>query len=568
MFSNVKHILLKKKNMDLVRHWWQWLVSHSYIMLVIGVLAIFWTNTRYVTYPDEFVNLLAGKYLLAGKAAYREFFDHHLPFAWFLGATLLAFSFGSYVKFRILWALFQFGLLLWTGLYIRRTNKEVAPFYWVFFCLYPFITVYYWTHLFLADSLASLFFSISTWLLFTETYTKGFRLKTMYAVVLASAALVLSSLTYVYTALVLYAWVGYLLFREKRSFREWLNVAIAAIAPYMGLLLYLVLTGSLRDFYISNFVYNTKLYISIPNYTKGTYFNPLKFGLTMIFNFYDKYFVLLTKIRHVDIFFPVSTMAGLGTLLLLILLGVENWMLAVLFFFLLSFSAPRSNVYTIGETDYQSNIFVMLGFIATLLVFFRAHKQKWILEAAEMLKKVSTVLLLVYLFFSAIFLIKNTYDKWYFRYTQKMPGIFDLSYTSDFLHKIIDDTDYYWVGPYEPHEMFFMRKGKLPGKYISLLPQFREDDYFKNSFIAQFEKNMPTIIIYKHEASIFMTPADEFGKFFLEWMKGKYVNLEELKLVGQNSPSSFNVKGDVYIKKSEMPRILKRLNEYGYIQKM
>jgi len=40
------------------------------------------------------------------------------------------------------------------------------------------------------------------------------------------------------------------------------------------------------------------------------------------------------------------------------------------------------------------------------------------------------------------------------RYTQKMPRIYDLSFTAEFLDKILEEGDYYWAGPYEPHELF------------------------------------------------------------------------------------------------------------------
>lgn len=147
-----------------------------------------------------------------------------------------------------------------------------------------------------------------------------------------------------------------------------------------------------------------------------------------------------------------------------------------------------------------------------------------------------------------------------------MPGIYNVAYSASFIDDILERGDYFWIGPYEPNEEFFVRKASLPGKFPTLLPQFREDDYFKNGFLEQFEKHPPKIIIYKHEASIFMTPAMEFGAFFIDWMKGKYTSIENMKgfeLV--KSPSSFNFRTDLYILNSDKQEILKKLQEKGYL---
>lgn len=148
-----------------------------------------------------------------------------------------------------------------------------------------------------------------------------------------------------------------------------------------------------------------------------------------------------------------------------------------------------------------------------------------------------------------------------------MPHIYDLSYTAEFIDQILDKEDYYWVGPYEPQEEFFVKKARLPGKYPTLLPQFGEDDFLKTSFINQFEQNPPAVIIFRHEASVFMTPALEFGKFFINWMSGKYTSIENTKeLIVLKSPSSFNIKTDLYILNIRKEEILGKLKTKGFIQ--
>ena len=488
------------------------------IGVLLAIFTVFLVNASYVSYPDEFVNLLGGKTILNGGIPYKHFFDHHLPFAWYLSAFLQLFSFGSFWLFRVLWAVLTFFSLYLLCRWIQTKYKELHSYYLVFFAMYPLMGVYFWFHLFLADSLAVLFLSLVFWILIVQTVTKRISYKAVLFSSFLTFLLIFSSLTYLYAALVLYAWQVYLVGFDLKKLIKYAGVVIA---PYGLYFLYLLATGTLQDFYFANITYNTNLYISIPNYVKGRFFNPLKFALTLIYNFHSNYFVLLSKIKHLDLYLPIGVLAGLGSLLLFLTLIPFNAIVAALFFLLLSFSAPRSNIQNYTESDYQGSLFLVFGVAASLIAFYLLRKTKFHEEVLQDIKRVAQVLLVIFFFFSFIFLLKNSYDKYFLRYTQVMPSVADISYTADFVDQIINKGEYYWAGPYDPHEEFFVKNGRLPGKYPTLLPQFREDEYLRSSFLKQFEENKPLIIIYRQEASIFGTPSLEFGKFSLSWMRDK-----------------------------------------------
>ena len=534
---------------------------------VLIILSLFVTNTLYVSYPDEFVNIFGGVFINQGKIPYTHFFDHHLPFAWYLASVLLRISAGSFVLFRLWWGILLFIILFVLSRIIRRENPSLYPFYMAFFFLYPCIAVYFWLHLYLADSLAALWFSVVFWLLLSQTYKPVIKEKILIISSIATSFLLFSSLTYIYLALVLYAWQIYLLNRKKIQIPETIRFALISSLPYVVFVLFLVITDSWKDFYISNVVYNTEHYISIPNYTRGRFFNPIKFALTLLFNFYQHYLPLLTQIKDFDLYTPIATTVGWGSFFLLAILAVEYPWIAVIFFLLLSFSSPRSDMRQLDETNYQAGIFIMLGFAASFVALWRMNTLKLVHKFAFDIYRIAQIILVFFLLFSALFLVKNTYEKWYLRYTQKMPGIYDLSYTADFLAKVLPKNDYYWVGPYEPHEEFFVRNGRLPGKYITLLPQFRESEYFSKTFIEQFETHPPTIVIYKHMASIFGTPSEQFGAFFLRWLDKGYIRLLDMSYVGVNSPSSFDINTDLYIRKDKAEEVLLLLQQNGYSMK-
>lgn len=531
------------------------------------IFLLFSINSQYVAYPDEFVNILGGKFILEGKVPYREFFDHHLPGAWYLSALILLFSFGSFVKFRFFWGIVQFAILFLVGRFIHRRNKEIMPFFMGFFLIYPIITMYYWTHLFIADGIAFLFFSALFWMLFVESYQKETKLSTIFYLSLANFFFVFSSLTYIYISLLFYAWIVILLFRSKPKFDKIIQFCMISAAPYILYALYLLITNSWKEFYISNFVYNTTLYMHIPNYTPGRFFNPIKFALTIIYNFYDTYIQLLVRIKEFNLYFPVDLVLALSTFLLFVFLLKELPLFAIVYFLVLSFSAPRSNLMKIGETDYQTGLFIAIGTISFFLLLWRYKYIKFSFEPFEGVRKFLVILVVLYGIFAGLFLVQNTYNKFYLRHTQKMPSIYDHAPTGFFINEILGKGDYYWVGPYEPQEEFFVKEAMLPGKFPTLLPQFKESEYFSREFLKQFEINKPKLIIYKHSASIFMTPAMEFGKFFVDWMEGKYISIEHIKgITILKSPETFTLNTDVYLLISEQDVLLRQLVEKGYIE--
>jgi len=549
--------MLKKINNFLKNNFWE-------AGVFLFSFFVFLFNARYVSYPDEFVNLLAAKSILNGGIAYRDFFDHHLPLAWYLGSIFLIFSFGSYTIFRLFWSLFNFVLLSFLAFYIKKKYQKVYPFYLIFLVFYPLTALYFWFHLYLADSLAVLFFTLSFWLLLLQTFFKKDLKEKYYVSILVSFlnfCLVFSSATFVYLTFFLYLWQLYLIGLNRKNI---MFFVFFSSLPYLIYGLYLILTGTFFDFYFANFVYNTKLYISIPNYVKGTHFNPAKFALTLIDNFWQNYVVLLTQIKHLDLYLPIGVLAGLGSLILFLILLTTKLPIGAIYFFVLSFSAPRSNIQKFSETDYQASLFLVLGLIASIFSFYFLYQNKFKEIFWEDLSRLVKILLFIFGFFSFLFLGQNFYHKFFSVYTQKMPSVYNFSYVADFIDQIIEKNEYYWIGPYEPHHEFFVKKGKLPGKYPTLLPQFREDDYLKNDFLSQFKKNKPLILIFNHQASIFMTPANEFGRFFLDWLERNYVNLDQLKIKAKKSFSEFNIQTDLYLKKEEVDQLILRLKKAKY----
>ena len=541
-------------------------ILNKFNLIYIVIFLLFIVNSAYVSYPDEFINLLGGVVIKSGMLPYVHFFDHHVPFAWYLASFFLIFSFKSFILFRLYFAIFTFLILFIIANWIKKKNKDLYLYFLGFFFIYPMAGLYYWFHLYLADSLAILFFSAAFWILITQTFSKTKEnLKPLLASSFFVFLMCFSSLTFIYLGAALYLWhvylIGYKKIKQQLIFVSW------SIAPYLIYFLYLLATNSFKDFYFANFTYNTQLYISIPNYIRGSNFNPPKFAATLIFNFLQGYMPLLSKIKHLDLYLPTGVLAGMSSFVLFFLLFAKNWILGVIYFFILSFSAPRSGLKTFDETDYQSGLFLVLGIASSFVVLYILRNLTKENNLYEDLKRVSRFLIAVFLIFTTVFLMSNFYGKFFLRITQQMPSIYDSSQTKELMSYLIDDNDYFWIGPYEPNEIFYAGKGKIPGKYPTLLPQFRENESLKTGFLKQFKDNTPKIIIYKNTASIFNTPSIEFGKFFIDWMSDKYTQLEDVKgMELLKNPSFFDLKSDLFLLNSDKQNLLQKLENGGYIK--
>lgn len=386
----------------------------------------------------------------------------------------------------------------------------------------------------------------------------------MVVVSILTFCMIFSSATYIYVGIILYVWQIYLL---RWDIKKIISFCLLSLLPYFMYLGYLILTKSWYDLYFANFLYNVDFYIDIPNYTKGKLFNPLKFAFTLIYNFWGGYLSKLTTVKDLNLYLPVNITAVLGSFTLLLLFLRKNVGLGILFFFLLSFAAPRGNIQEFRETDYQIGVFLMLGVISAIFSLMIVVKSSFKHNLLDDVRRVTQFLLAVFLFFSFIFLAKNTYDKWYLRYTQKMPSVNNISSTAQFLDAILEDDDYYWVGPYEPHESFFVRKGRLPGRYVVMLPQYSKSAYTKNNFLAEFERHRPRLIIFKTDTGIFGNPTYAFGSFLLAWMSDKYTRLEDIKGISiLKSPSSFKLAHHLYLVNTHKEELLEKLQRERYIE--
>jgi hypothetical protein len=179
------------------------------VLLCISAF-IFFLNSTYVAYPDEFINILGGRAIVLGKLPYRDFFDHHMPFAWYLASSILLFTKQNYILFRIGWGVIQAVGVVLLGLLIARKYPKFSLIYALWAVLYATAAMYFWLHLFLGDSLAVWFFSGAFWMLLLDTTYPTHARIVRYGITCLVTLMIFSSLSYLYIGMIMYAWVGLL----------------------------------------------------------------------------------------------------------------------------------------------------------------------------------------------------------------------------------------------------------------------------------------------------------------------------------------------------------------------
>ncbi len=288
-----------------------------------------------------------------------------------------------------------------------------------------------------------------------------------------------------------------------------------------------------------------------------------------MYNFYQEYLPLLTKVKDLDLYNPMGRLFAFSSFLLVLFALYKQPVVGIILFLIVSFSSPRSTISDLGETHYQAAGFITIGLVAAFFSLWMRHALSFKDEIASIVIRVCMVLLVVYTAFMGLFMAKYTFERWYLRYTQVMPGINDKSPTAQVINAVMAGRNAaYWVGPYEPHHQFFVTSARLPGRYVSLLPQFREDPYFRDGFIEQFEKSKPELVVFKHLASIFNTPSETFGAFFLEWMNGKYVRMQDVPGIHvERSPETFEMGSDVYLRQDIADDLLNQFIAAGYVSR-
>ena len=539
----VSHYFRKGRNYLSNKENWPYI---GFFAIVFVVLLI---NAFHESYPDEFDNILGGWYLLRGIPIYSGFFTHHGPTAYFLSSLIEIFGGRSFVHYRVIFAVIILAYHFSIYHYLRsQFGRNRSFFYLIFIGVISLAGNYYWLHMLLADTLSCYFFAPVVAILFLRSY---YRLAVTQRDLIIISILVgltcLSSLTFIYVAITIYTYSLYLYLTSNklRLFsRSLIRPLIIFAVPYVLFLLYLVVTGSLSEYFYQAFTFNQRYYIyNYPRPSGSTTINPVRFAVVIADAFYNNFFTLLQQVGTLNIGFPMNITMAVGSMSLIIYLVTKRkFSLALVFLICIVYANSRSNPLVSKETDYQAAVYIMLSFFAISFLLTRLFndEDKEIVYGRRVVHTVLLILVGFYSLFALGFLGQKFVNRTYEKYMGTAALIYDRPELAPIINKIVAPNEPVWVGPFEFKELFYLN-GKPATHYQIFLPGMGQSPEIRPRFTQEFEVSKPKVIYFQKNFFILGRSPEMYGQFFIDYLSEHYVTLQNYKKDGVSYKSSVPV---------------------------
>lgn len=563
---------LKKKVFSLIKNKEFVLVSAFFLLILCMVLL----NAPHERYPDEFDNILGGKYLLSGKLIYSGWFTHHGPFAYYLSALIDLIGGTSFVHFRYIYAIFIFIFTLGTYIFLRKSLKGInINFYLLFIFIVSLASTYFWGQMLLADILAAYLMAPVFCLVFLKIINrKKFELHDYIFISVLSSCALLSALTYLFLISGLYLFLAiYYFIQEKGNYKivDILKIAFILVAPYIIYLIYLFVTRSFDDYLLAAIKFNKDYYIYYPGLEGKPPMNPIRYGIIILQGFHNNYSSLLISARDFNFTYPFNiTLAVANAVLAIYLILKRKYYALLLLIGFLAFANARSNPLESRETDYQSAVYIVISMFSLSYVLPQLYKElnMNIDYAKKLIFSFLFLVLLVYSFFGFTYILRKFSYKTYNRYMGLAAGIYDGPRIAPYINRIVEPNEYSWIGPFAFEELYYT-KSKVPSKYQIYLPGMGKSQEMTDALISDFNKNKPEVIYFDKDYYILGNSPKEYGKPFLEFLNENYVLLDGYnngEFVYSNAVDpSLLLQSKLYIKKTSADKIIERLKREGLI---
>ena len=541
------------------------------------VLVIFLINTLHESYPDEYDNVLGGWYLLHGSLFYKDWFTHHGPVAYVISAFINLFAFHSFVRFRFIYAVYLFLLTFGSFEFLRRRLKGVdMSFYLYFILLLGLSATYFWGHMLLADNVSAFFLLPVFALVFLKVLNNRIlETKDYIFISLFSSFALLSALTYAFLVAGLWIFLGiYYFVCYKRNFniRQILKIAAIFFAPYLIFLIYLILTGSLFDYFDYAIKFNREFYIYYPGLSGKPPANPIRYAIVIAQGFHNNFSSLLNQVKTFNFDFPFNIALEVSNSALGIYLLIKKKYMAFLFVLgMLIYANARTSPLSSGETDYQSAVYIMFSLFNTAFAIFAIHKELNlnIDYAKKVILSGVFIILLIYSFYNFTFILRKFSYKAYDKYMGFAPLIYDRPKIAPFINQIETKNDYAWIGPFNYEDLYYMN-AKVPTTFDAFLPGMGHYPQIQTQMLSEFGKNKPDVMYFNKDYYILGASPKEYGQFFLNFLGQNYVTLGDYVNQGQKYTSNYDpsliLDQRLFINKSKADEIVNKMLERNLIK--
>jgi len=145
--------------------------------------------------------------------------------------------------------------------------------------------------------------------------------------------------------------------------------------------------------------------------------------------------------------------------------------------------------------------------------------------------------------------------------------------TAQTLNKLVSESEYYWIGPFELQELLYIN-GKVASRYFWYLPASSRDEKIRTELISDFEKNKPKVIVYKKWWANFGVQPEDFNGIIVNYLDKNYFQISDLKKEGLNihvkvgKELNFDFENEYFFDKSRKDEIVREMLDKGLIEEI
>jgi len=558
------------------------LLAKKVSIIVFGfILVSFLINTLHTQFPDEFDNIYGGFLINQGKLPYTGFFTHHNPGAYYLASIITLISGRSFVLFRIIFSLLLFAFYCYSYYLLKKHTRQKSLHFFLLYGMFISIgATYWWGQMLLSETVVG-YLLVPAFLLIIIKRLHRIRFDKIDIVLISILSFfsLFISLTYIYLIPFVYAVLLYYYFSDHKppSIKDIVVPLGIIIIPYILFGIYLIVTGSIHEFYFASIYYNVNYYIyNFPKVGDTFSHNPLRYAISIAKHTSENFTALLAQIHTFNFDYPFNVSLALGNVAIIIYFLIKReFTLAFLIISMIFYTNARSEPLTSSETDFHATVYIMIT-LSLVSYFFFAVKDAINKKTGDFNHLVLSFIFIttaIYWLFTVIFLSNKFLDKAYSKYMGLAPLIYDRPQAAQTINKIVGKDEYFWIGPFELQELLFIQ-GKVASKYYWFLPANSRDDKIKSEIRDDLLKNKPKVIVFKKWYSNFGVKPEDFNGTIVAVLNDHYFQISDLRKEGLrlkvdvSSERNFNFEDDFYFYKDKKDEIINLLFEKKLIERI
>lgn len=518
--------------------------------ICVSVVSLFIFNAPQGGFSDEDDNILGAQFIASNEGViYKDYFSHHMPLTYFIGAPFALLFNQDVVAIKV-----AFGIVMsiWLLAMSRHLLTKYGLVVFAIFTLGISLTqLLTWSHMLLAESLIAFAVAHALILWLTAGNRSFYKDAAVYAIL--GSIPVLSALSYAPLSILIYSllllqFISYVV-KEKRSWLQpFLVAALFVMVPYLLFGLYLYLTksfGELREqalsfntLYYSQFTPDapTSVLDAIASIIQGT-FTSLRDSLT---------FGGSAHPQPLNFLFSASLV-----LAIVVLTWFKKYIAAIVFTVVLFLAGARAGFASTFSSDGQARAGTVIVFVGILLIalaiYWLLHEKK-AQRSALALTGFYITLGTITLF--SLSLIGGT-ARAYLHGAGTLKSSTEKGSDIAVINLLNSPSDYYWTGPlsFGPQTQIDSKNSSIHRFYA---PWHAACPQCTQRLIEDIAQTKPNVIALDETTEIWGHPVKVYAKHLVKSFEDRYYKVSDPRLE------------KYFFKKDNATYINDRLKKAGY----